>query len=245
MSTQPRIVLMLAGKGQEIGQRRKILGGAPRTDRDPDRNVSPWVASRAKRGLDIVASLLGIVLLSPIMTVTAVAVRVNMGSPVLFRQLRPGREGRVFEICKFRTMTNETDDDGNLRPPEERLTVFGRMLRSTSLDEVPELFNVLRGEMSLVGPRPLRIEYTPHYSDEQLRRLKARPGITGAAQVAGRNLLEWEDRFALDVDYVDSATPWTDLSVLLLTIGQVLRRGGVEPADGGISQPFANTRLDS
>ncbi len=183
--------------------------------------------------IDILASAAGIVLLAPVLASTAVLVRREFGRPVVFLQERPGLEGRVFRIRKFRSMTNDTDAVGRLLPPEQRLTLFGRLLRSTSLDELPELINVLIGDMSLVGPRPLRVEYTPHYSAEQARRLLVRPGISGPAQVAGRNLLKWEDRFAQDVEYVDGASFSTDMRVLLATLRGVVRRHGVEPPGFG------------
>ncbi|NCC97697.1 MAG: sugar transferase, partial [Synergistales bacterium] len=160
--------------------------------------------SPLKRALDVVLSLMGLVVLSPVLLCTALAVAVKLGRPVLFRQRRPGLNGKPFYMLKFRTMTDGRDKKGNLLPDEVRLTSFGKLLRSTSLDELPELLNVLKGDMSLVGPRPLLMEYLPLYSPDQARRHQVRPGITGWAQVNGRNALSWEDKFALDVWYVDN-----------------------------------------
>jgi sugar transferase EpsL len=168
--------------------------------------------------------------LSPLLTVIAVMVRMRLGSPVLFRQVRPGLRGRPFEMLKFRTMLDAAGPDGRPLPDERRVTRFGRFLRSTSLDELPELWNVLKGEMSLVGPRPLRMEYLPLYTPEQARRHDVRPGVTGWAQVKGRNSLTWEERFRLDVWYVDNRSQWLDLKILMLTLVQVVRRQDVSPA---------------
>lgn len=189
-----------------------------------------------KRLLDIAASLLALVLLSPILTVTALFVRIKLGSPVLFRQQRPGLHGKPFTLLKFRTMNDARDPDGNLLPDEQRLTPFGQFLRRTSLDELPELFNVLRGEMSLVGPRPLLMQYLERYTSEQMRRHEVKPGITGWAQVNGRNALSWEEKFALDVWYVDHLSFWLDLKIILLTIWKVLRREGISQ-DGFATMP--------
>lgn len=180
-----------------------------------------------KRIFDIVVSLLALLALSPLLAVLALQVRRKLGRPVLFRQSRPGLHERSFEIRKFRTMTDDRDTDGNLLADSERLLPFGRFLRSTSLDELPELWNVLKGEMSLVGPRPLLMEYLDLYSEEQARRHEVRPGITGWAQVNGRNALTWEEKFDLDVWYVDNHSLWLDLKILILTIARVFKREGV------------------
>lgn len=177
-----------------------------------------------KRLLDVTLALAALVLLLPFIGLLALLVRVKLGAPVLFRQQRPGLGGRPFAIYKFRTMTDARDQQGQLLPDAERLTPFGRFLRSTSLDELPELWNVLRGDMSLVGPRPLLMQYLSRYTPEQARRHEVRPGITGWAQINGRNALSWEQRFALDVWYVDHCSPWLDLRIMLLTIWKVLRR---------------------
>ena len=191
-----------------------------------------------KRAFDLLASTVALVVLSPLLLVLAVLVRRRLGSPVLFRQLRPGLDGEPFRILKFRTMTDDRDEDGILLPAAERLTSFGRTLRRTSLDELPELLNVLRGDMSLVGPRPLRMEYLPLYSSDQARRHEVRPGLTGLAQVRGRNALSWEEKFALDIEYVENRSLLLDIRIILETVLQVLRGRGVEPADGGLMPPF-------
>ena len=180
-----------------------------------------------KRLLDICVSGLALLLLSPVLVVLAILVRVKLGSPVLFRQIRPGLHGEPFEMMKFRTMTDGRDANGELLPDDQRLVPFGRFLRNSSLDELPELFNVLRGDMSLVGPRPLLMAYLPLYNAHQRRRHEVRPGITGWAQINGRNNVTWQEKFDLDVWYVDHAGLWLDLKILLLTARTVLRRDGV------------------
>jgi lipopolysaccharide/colanic/teichoic acid biosynthesis glycosyltransferase len=180
-----------------------------------------------KRCFDLFFSLILLILLSPVILVAAIAVLLSMGRPVLFRQLRPGRSGKPFGLLKFRSMRNAIDRDGVPLPDGERLTRTGRFLRATSVDELPELVNVLAGDMSLVGPRPLLMEYLPRYSPEQARRHEVRPGITGWAQVNGRNALSWEKKFELDVWYVDHKSFWLDLKILLRTVTQVLFRHGI------------------
>lgn len=183
-----------------------------------------------KRAVDLAGAALGLVAAAPLALVVALLVRLRLGRPVLYRQLRPGLGGRPFEIRKFRTMRDAADAAGRPLPDAERLTRLGRWLRRTSLDELPELVNVLRGEMSLVGPRPLLIEYLPRYDAEQARRHEVRPGITGWAQVQGRNAVGWEERFRLDVWYVDHLSARLDLAILLRTVGQVVRGRGVSAA---------------
>ena len=180
-----------------------------------------------KRLLDVVVSSVLLVVLLPLLVIVAIAVAIALGSPVLFAQVRPGRHGVPFKMYKFRTMLNASDKDGVQLEDRLRLTRFGRFLRSTSLDELPELWNVLVGHMSLVGPRPLLMEYLSLYSPEQMRRHEVRPGITGLAQVNGRNAIDWRDRFELDVWYVDNASVWLDLKILALTIAKVLAREGI------------------
>lgn len=180
-----------------------------------------------KRPFDLAVAGTSLVVLSPLLILLATGIRLALGSPVFFRQVRPGLHARPFEMIKFRTMRDACDKQGNLLPDEERLTRLGRFLRSTSLDELPELWNVLRGEMSLVGPRPLLMEYLPLYSTEQGRRHEVRPGITGWAQVSGRNALSWEDKFQLDVWYVDNRTFVLDMKILLRTLIKVFRREGI------------------
>ncbi|RMF50403.1 MAG: sugar transferase [Anaerolineae bacterium] len=183
---------------------------------------------KSKRIFDLLLTVIGLVVLSPVMLVVALLVWVFHGWPVFFRQERPGYRGVPFALYKFRSMTNARDAEGNLLPDEQRLTRFGRFLRASSLDELPELFNVLRGEMSLVGPRPLLMRYLPRYSPEQMRRHDVLPGITGWAQVNGRNALTWQEKFRLDVWYVDNWSLWLDVKILLLTVWKVLKREGID-----------------
>ncbi|MCF7478220.1 MULTISPECIES: sugar transferase [unclassified Vibrio] len=191
-----------------------------------------------KRLFDFCASLFGLVLLSPIIALVAWKIRKNLGSPVLFRQTRPGLNGRPFEMVKFRTMKDAVDSQGNPLPDSERMTPFGDKLRNSSLDELPELWNVLKGEMSLVGPRPLLMQYLPLYSQEQARRHEVRPGVTGWAQINGRNAISWEDKFKLDVWYVDNRNLWLDIKILFLTVKKVFVKEGIS-ADGHVTiEPF-------
>ncbi|WP_298973398.1 sugar transferase [uncultured Psychrobacter sp.] len=187
-----------------------------------------------KRFLDIAAASTALVVLSPVYALTAYKVNKNLGSPVLFRQTRPGLGGRPFEMIKFRTMKDATDEQGNPLPDSERLTDFGKALRNTSLDELPELWNVIKGDMSLVGPRPLLMEYLPLYSKEQARRHDVRPGITGYAQVNGRNAINWDKKFELDTWYVDNQSLWLDIKILLKTVKKVLVKDGIN-ADGEVT----------
>jgi lipopolysaccharide/colanic/teichoic acid biosynthesis glycosyltransferase len=180
-----------------------------------------------KRWLDFLVSLIGIVLLSPLLIVLIILVRIRLGGPVFFTQERPGLEGRAFRMVKFRSMTNERDEQGNLLPDQLRITSLGRFLRRTSLDELPELFNVLRGDMSVVGPRPLLMKYLPYYTEREMKRHQVRPGITGWAQVNGRNLLEWDKRLEMDVEYVETISLLLDLRILLRTVSDVLRQNDV------------------
>ncbi len=190
----------------------------------------------AKRLFDLVVASAALVVLSPLLMACAALVAILLGRPVLFRQERPGLHGRPFDLVKFRTMTDARDSDGRLLPDASRLTAFGRFLRSTSLDELPELWNVVEGKMSLVGPRPLLMEYLPLYSPRQARRHEVRPGVTGWAQVNGRNALSWEEKFALDVWYVDNRSFVLDLRILGLTVVRVFRRQGVS-AQGEATMP--------
>lgn len=181
----------------------------------------------SKRFFDIVASVAGLILLSPAIAIVAYLIRKRLGSPILFRQVRPGLGGKPFEMIKFRTMRDAFDANGNPLPDSERMTDFGRFLRSSSLDELPELWNVIKGDMSLVGPRPLLMEYLPLYDEIQIRRHDARPGVTGWAQINGRNALSWEEKFNLDVWYVDNQSLWLDLKIIFLTVKKVLIRDGI------------------
>ena len=189
-----------------------------------------------KRALDLVLAVLGLLVLWPLLAVVAFLTRWKMGSPVLYRQTRPGFRGAPFTIYKFRTMRDLHDEQGRPLPDGRRLTPFGRWLRATSLDELPELFNLLRGDMSVVGPRPLLMQYIERYTPEQARRQDARPGITGLAQVSGRNLVSWEERFRLDVFYVDHYGPWLDCKILFQTVRMVFSREGITAA-GHVSMP--------
>ena len=181
----------------------------------------------SKRLFDLLLTLLALIIVLPLMLVISLLVWIFLGSPILFRQPRPGYKGRPFITYKFRTMTNHTGPDGNLLPDAERLTAFGRFLRSTSLDDSPQLFNVLRGEMSLVGPRPLLMKYLERYTPEQMRRHDVLPGITGWAQIHGRNALDWEEKFRMDVWYVDHWSLWLDLKILFLTPWKVFKQEGI------------------
>lgn len=191
-----------------------------------------------KRAFDLSFLLVTSPLWLPLLGLLSVIVWVGLGRPVLFRQKRPGLGGRVFDLCKFRTMTNARDAQGNLLPDAQRLTRFGRWLRSTSLDELPEVANVFKGDMSLVGPRPLLVQYLDRYTPEQARRHLVRPGITGWAQVKGRNALSWEEKFKLDAWYVDHQSLWVDLRILALTLNQVLRRTGINAAGDATMPEF-------
>lgn len=191
-----------------------------------------------KRSCDLVAAVCGLVLAAPILAGTAAFVRFRIGSPVIFRQTRPGRRGELFDLFKFRTMTNELGQDGALLPDAARLTAAGQLLRSLSLDELPQLWNVLRGDMSLVGPRPLLVAYLARYSPEQMRRHQVLPGITGWSQVKGRNALSWDEKLELDVWYVDNWTPLLDLKILAMTVAAVTNRHGISQADHATMPEF-------
>ncbi len=194
-----------------------------------------------KRALDLMAAVLALIILSPVLLALALIVRLQLGAPVLFRQQRPGLHGKRFRMAKFRTMTSARDAQGNLLPDAQRLTSFGRFLRSTSLDELPELWNVVRGDMSLVGPRPLLIQYLPLYSPEQARRHEVRPGITGWAQVNGRNAISWEQKFEYDVWYVDHLSLWLDLRIIAQTLAKIVRREGISQAGEATMEVFTGS----
>lgn len=197
-----------------------------------------------KRFLDFLLSLIAIILLSPIYLIVAILVRVNLGSPVIFKQERPGKDEKIFKMYKFRSMTSETDVEGNLFPDDVRLTSFGKKLRATSLDELPELFNILKGDMSIVGPRPLLTNYLPLYTIEQKKRHDVRPGLTGLAQVSGRNKVSWEVRFRLDVDYVETLSLFLDLKILFLTIKAVIHKDGITSNDSVTMEEFMGGKVD-
>ena len=197
-----------------------------------------------KRLFDFIVALSAFVMLLPIIIIVGILIRTKLGSPILFTQDRPGLNGKVFKMMKFRTMLDGKDKHGNLLPDDERMTPFGAFLRSTSLDELPGLFNVLKGDMSLVGPRPLLVQYLPLYSNEQARRHNVRPGITGWAQVNGRNAISWDEKFKLDVWYVDNQSFWLDIKILLLTVKKVFVREGIS-AEGHVTiEPFKGSNND-
>jgi len=192
----------------------------------------------AKRLFDLVFSLVLVILLLPLLALLAILVYVDLGSPALFRQQRPGLLGKPFTFYKFRTMNKGTDEDGRLLPDEVRLSTFGKFLRKTSLDELPQLFNVIRGDMSLVGPRPLLMEYLDLYTDEQMRRHAVKPGITGWAQVNGRNAITWEEKFRLDLWYVDNRSLFLDLRIILLTVIRIIRKEGISQEGMATAEKF-------
>lgn len=195
-----------------------------------------------KRPQDFCCALAAIIVLSPVMAVTAVLVRIKLGSPVIFKQKRPGLNGKIFTLYKFRTMTDKKDKNGELLPDEERLTRFGKILRSTSLDELPELVNMLKGDMSVVGPRPLLVKYLPLYNERQARRHEVRPGFTGYAQVHGRNAITWEDKFEKDVYYVDHISFLGDWKIIFQTVGTVLRREGISSETAQTMEEFKGSK---
>lgn len=196
----------------------------------------------AKRLFDLVAASLGLIVLLPVLAVLAVLVRIFLGSPVIFRQQRPGLHAVPFTLYKFRTMNDRRDASGKLLPDAQRLTAFGRFLRSTSLDELPELCNVLRGEMSLVGPRPLLVRYTPYFTEEEMRRFSVPPGITGWAQINGRNHASWDQRLSDDIWYVDHWSLWLDIRILALTVAKVVKRDGVVPDTSSVMRDLDEER---
>lgn len=191
-----------------------------------------------KRLFDFVCSLLALIVLSPVLLITALLVRIKLGTPVIFKQKRPGLNEKIFTLYKFRTMTDQKDEQGNLLSDEVRLTKFGKMLRSTSIDELPELWNILKGDMSVVGPRPLLEKYIPLYSTEQRKRHLVRPGLTGLAQVNGRNEVSWEKKFQLDVEYTQRIMFWSDIRIILQTVGNVFRGKGISSTTSATMEEF-------
>ncbi|AEB81199.1 sugar transferase [Streptococcus suis] len=195
-----------------------------------------------KRLIDFTLSLIAIILLSPVIILVSVLVYFKLGSPVLFKQERPGKNEKIFKMYKFRTMTDEKDEKGELLPDSVRLTAFGKWLRSTSLDELPELFNILKGDMSIVGPRPLLSKYLPLYSEEQARRHEVRPGLTGYAQANGRNSLNWEEKFVMDVEYVDNISFKGDVKIIFQTVIAVFKRSGISSAESVTMEEFKGNK---
>lgn len=191
-----------------------------------------------KETLDIILTLITLISLSPMILVVAILVYIGMGQPIIFSQLRPGKNGRIFTFYKFRTMTNKCDTNGNLLSDEQRLTALGKFLRQTSLDELPQLWNVLKGDMSLIGPRPLLVRYLSRYTPEQARRHQVKPGITGLAQISGRNSLSWEEKFELDVWYVKNWSLWLDLKIIFLTVWKVIQREGISQEGQATMEEF-------
>lgn len=195
-----------------------------------------------KRLFDFIVSFIALLVLSPIIGITAFLIRIKIGSPILFKQARPGKDGEVFHVYKFRTMTDERDENGELLPDDVRLTPFGQLIRKLSLDELPQLVNVLKGEMSFVGPRPLLVEYLPLYNERQARRHEVRPGITGWAQVNGRNAISWEERFELDVWYVENRSLALDVKILFLTVGKVFKSEGISQEGQATMTKFTGSK---
>lgn len=195
-----------------------------------------------KRPMDFILSLLAITILSPVLIIVGILVRLKLGSPVLFKQKRPGLNEKIFTMYKFRTMIDEKDKFGELLPDSERLTKFGKLLRSTSLDELPELFNILKGDMSIVGPRPLLVQYLPLYNEHQKRRHEVRPGLSGHAQINGRNVISWEDKFNLDVEYVDNVNFVGDWQIIFHTIKKVIIREGINSDTSATIEPFRGSK---
>ncbi|CAN7341241.1 sugar transferase [Paenibacillus sp. LjRoot56] len=197
-----------------------------------------------KRPMDILLSLVAIIVVSPVLLVVALLVRVKLGSPVLFKQKRPGLNEKTFMMYKYRTMTDSRNENGELLPDNVRLTKFGRFLRSTSLDELPELINILKGDMSIIGPRPLLVQYLPLYNDHQKRRHEIRPGLSGLAQVSGRNVISWEDKFDLDVEYIDTVSFINDWKIIFLTIKKVFIREGINSETAATMEFFNGTQKE-
>lgn len=194
-----------------------------------------------KRLLDFTLSLLAIIVLSPIMLIVAVLVRINLGSPIIFKQQRPGLNEKIFTVYKFRTMTNEKDEDGEFLPVELRITKFGKWLRSTSMDELPQLFNILKGDMSIVGPRPLRVEYLELYNEEQRKRHNVRPGLTDLSAIRGRSNVSWEDQFKHDLEYIENLSFLLDFKIVIFTVVTVIKREGVSQEGHVTREPFRGT----
>ena len=199
---------------------------------------SSLYSSFIKRTLDIVLSAAALIMLSPVILVTALIIRIKLGKPVIFCQMRPGKHEQIFKLYKFRSMLDARDGNGNLLPDDIRLTSFGKKLRATSLDELPELFNILKGDMSIVGPRPLLVQYLPLYSEKQRHRHDVRPGLTGLAQIKGRNAVDWEERFRWDIEYVNNVTFMQDIRIIFETIRMVVKKEGIQGENSSTMQPF-------
>lgn len=209
------------------------------------KNKKGFYEKYIKRPQDFLLALVALVILSPVFLVLAILVRIKLGSPIIFKQMRPGLNENIFVMYKFRTMTDARDENGNLLPDDKRLTKFGSFLRATSLDELPELWNIVRGDMSFVGPRPLLVQYLPLYNEQQKRRHEVRPGLTGYAQVNGRNAISWEDRFNLDVEYVDNISFTRDCKIIFLTIKKVIKREGISSGTFVTMEPFLGNKKEN
>ena len=236
------VVAVIAGIFDQIGQKRD-WEDVEFEDKKPHQMKGPYERF-FKRPLDAFLSTGALIVLSPVLAVTAIAVRLKLGSPVLFTQDRPGKNGKIFKLFKFRTMTDAKDENGELLSDEERLTPFGQKLRSTSLDELPELINIVKGDMAVVGPRPLLVQYLPLYNEHQSRRHEVRPGLTGLAQAHGRNGLSWEEKFDYDVEYVDNVTFKGDCGVIIDTVKEVLNKEGISEDGEATMELFKGTPED-
>ena len=201
-------------------------------------------AKYIKRILDFVLSLVALIVLSPVLLIVAILVRVKLGSPIIFKQQRPGKNEKIFTLYKFRTMTDKKDENGNLLPDSERLTKFGKFLRSTSLDELPELVNILKGDMAIVGPRPLLVEYLSLYNEEQKHRHDVRPGLTGLAQVSGRNSITWKEKFNDDLEYIEKISILEDIKIIFTTIGKVFKREGISQEGNVTMEKFKGNKME-
>lgn len=201
-------------------------------------------AKYIKRMLDFILSLIALIVLSPLMIIIGILVRIKLGRPVIFKQKRPGKNEKIFTLYKFRTMTDEKDEQGNLLADEKRLTKFGKFLRSTSLDELPELWNILKGEMAIVGPRPLLVEYLPLYNEEQKHRHDIKPGLTGLAQITGRNAIQWEEKFKEDIEYVNNITFIQDTKIILKTFIKVFKKDGINQEGNATMKKFEGTKKE-
>ena len=201
-------------------------------------------AKYIKRMLDFILSLIALIVLSPLMIIIGILVRIKLGRPVIFKQKRPGKDEKIFTLYKFRTMTDEKDEQGNLLADEKRLTKFGKFLRSTSLDELPELWNILKGEMAIVGPRPLLVEYLPLYNEEQKHRHDIKPGLTGLAQISGRNAIQWEEKFKEDIEYVNNITFIQDTKIILKTFIKVFKKDGINQEGNATMKKFEGTKKE-
>ena len=201
-------------------------------------------AKYIKRMLDFILSLIALIVLSPLMIIIGILVRIKLGRPVIFKQKRPGKDEKIFTLYKFKTMTDEKDEQGNLLADEKRLTKFGKFLRSTSLDELPELWNILKGEMAIVGPRPLLVEYLPLYNEEQKHRHDIKPGLTGLAQITGRNAIQWEEKFKEDIEYVNNITFIQDTKIILKTFIKVFKKDGINQEGNATMKKFEGTKKE-